>query len=157
MTTFVLLMLQPRPVSISLDAVILVLVGVLLLTMALRDLPAPRFTASARTSQTSSMHSPSTEPLPGLDEILSALPFPAALVSPDGQPLSIHAEATHWLEDGPRSRLASPLCALALCDIPRLAPPGIAGIGLDLTRLVAHELCRCLASIDGFGGALCQT
>jgi hypothetical protein len=131
MATVVLFMLQPRPISISLDAVILALGG----------LPALRLPVSARNSQTSSTLPSPPEPLPGLDEMLSALPFPTALVSPDGQPLSINAEATHRLEDGCPSRLTSPLRALA-----RRVADGRESEAVHMTLVEGQPLLRLHAS-----------
>jgi hypothetical protein len=131
MATVVLFMLQPRPISISLDAVILALGG----------LPALRLPVSARNSQTSSTLPSPPEPLPGLDEMLSALPFPTALVSPDDQPLSINAEATHRLEDGCPSRLTSPLRALA-----RRVADGRESEAVHMTLVEGQPLLRLHAS-----------
>jgi two-component system phosphate regulon sensor histidine kinase PhoR len=106
-------LIQPRPLSIPLWAVALILVGLLLLAIALGGLLALRLPAFAPSSQRHVGEHPFlAESSPRPDEILNALPFPAAFVHPDGQPLAVNDEATPWLETRSPPRLASPLRTL---------------------------------------------
>lgn len=134
MDAVVLLLIQLPPFSIPLWVVILALVGVLLLAMILGGLLVLRLPALVR-SLARQREPPVTVPGPQAERadlparavpvppvpaesfprqnvVLNALPFPAALVSSDGQPLAVNAEATPWLEGGSLSRLVPPLCTL---------------------------------------------
>jgi signal transduction histidine kinase len=117
------LLIQPFPVSIPLGVVILALVGVLLLAMILGGLLVLRLHTLARPSvraakpERADQRAEVTRPAqamssPRQNVILNALPFPAVLVSPDGRPLAVNAEATPWLEGTSPPRLASPLRTL---------------------------------------------
>ncbi len=114
-----LLLVQPVPVSIPLGAAILTLVGVLLLAMILGGLLILRLSAPGRPSargakpEHADRRAIPVESYLRQNVILNALPFPAALVSPDGRPLAVNAEAAPWLEGGSPPRLASPLRTLA--------------------------------------------
>lgn len=114
MSGVVLSSIQPPPVSIPLGAILLALVGLLLLAAALGGLLAlrlpRRLRRPARVARVAPA-APASSPPP--DELLRALPFPAALVSPAGLLLAANVEAPSWLESGSPPRLASPLRTLA--------------------------------------------
>jgi signal transduction histidine kinase len=95
------LLFQPPLAGMPVGAALLVLVGLLLMAMVVGGLlvlwlrPSP---------------APSSSWLGG---VLNVLPFPAALISPNGSLLAINADATSWLESQSSLRLASPLSILA--------------------------------------------
>jgi two-component system phosphate regulon sensor histidine kinase PhoR len=108
MSSVVLASIQPPPVSIPLGAILLALVGLLLLAAALGGLLALRLPRRLRRPARAAQVAPGPP-----DELLRALPFPAALASPAGLLLAANAEASAWLESGSPPRLASPLRTLA--------------------------------------------
>jgi signal transduction histidine kinase len=116
----VLLLIQLPAFSIPLGVVILVLVGVLLLAIILGGLLVLRLSTLGRSVARQREPTPpapqgrpaSAESSPRQNLVLNALPFPAALASPDGQPLAVNAEASPWIEAGSPSRLVPPLRTL---------------------------------------------
>jgi signal transduction histidine kinase len=93
---------QPPHASVPVGVVILALIGLLLMAMVMGGLLALWLRPS-----------PAQSSSPWLDGVLNALPFPAALINPDGSLLAINAEATSWLEAKSPPRLASSLSILA--------------------------------------------
>jgi two-component system phosphate regulon sensor histidine kinase PhoR len=111
MTANPLPLIQSPPASIPLGVVALALVGVLALAMALGGLVAWRLSKRARPARVSP---PPAPPSPQLADVLNALPFPAALVGPDGRSWAVNDRATPlWLAAPPSPRLAPPLLDLA--------------------------------------------
>jgi signal transduction histidine kinase len=114
MTALISPLIQPPPLSIPLGAVVLALVGLLLLAMGLGGLLARHLFASR--SQAGRIRAAQPAPVessPQLGQVLNALPFPAALVSPHGQPLTLNTEASSWLEAQSPPRLVASLRTLA--------------------------------------------
>jgi signal transduction histidine kinase len=93
---------QPPHASVPVGVVILALVGLLLMAMVVGGLLALWLRPS-----------PAQASSPWLDDVLNALPFPVAIVNPDGSPVAVNAEAASWLEQHSPARLAPPLGNLA--------------------------------------------
>ncbi|MBN1221581.1 MAG: hypothetical protein JXM69_21850 [Anaerolineae bacterium] len=98
----ILPLLQLPSFSIPAGVILLLLVGLLLLAMALGGWLALRLRPL-----------PPRQPAPRLENVLDALPLPAALVKPNGRLVAVNAEATPWLETQSPLRLVSPLTTLA--------------------------------------------
>ncbi len=77
---------QPAAAALPVGVAALILVALLLLAFGLGALLARRPRPAP------------AQPSPWLADVLNALPFPAALVSLDGSPLTVNAEAASWLE-----------------------------------------------------------
>ena len=108
-------LIQSPSASIPLGLVVLVLIGSLALAMILGGWWAWRL--SARTPRKSAdLPASPLAPLatPSLADVLNALPFPAALVSLDGQPRVVNDQAASaWLVASSPPRLSTPLVTLA--------------------------------------------
>jgi signal transduction histidine kinase len=98
---FASLRVTSEAASLPIGLVILILAGLLLVAFVLGAL-------FARRPQPAPVQS-----VPPLDDVLNALPFPAALVNFNGSLVAVNTEATAWLESDFPPRLASPLNALA--------------------------------------------
>ncbi len=91
---------QPATTGLPVGMAALILAALLLLAFGLGALLARRPPPAP------------AQPFPWLADVLNALPFPAALVSPEGSPLAVNAEATSWLEARSPQRLATQLNTL---------------------------------------------
>jgi len=87
--------------SLPVGLALVVLAGLLLLAMAL----------GALWGRTTRPTAPPVSPSRTLDDVLTALPFPAGVVQADGTLVVLNAHAAHWLDDS--ARLAQPLTTLA--------------------------------------------
>jgi two-component system sensor histidine kinase ResE len=108
-------LIQSPSASIPLGVVVLVLIGCLALAMILGGWWAWRLSARAP-RKPANLPAPSPAPLasPSLADVLNALPFPAALVSLDGQPRVVNDQAASaWLIVSSPPRLSTPLVTLA--------------------------------------------
>src|SRR5512136_2204921 len=109
-------LIQSPSASIPLGAVVLVLIGALALAMILGGWWAWRLSARTPRKSAALPAPPPPAPLaaPSLADVLNALPFPAALVSLDGQPRVINDQAASvWLVASSPPRLSTPLVTLA--------------------------------------------
>jgi two-component system sensor histidine kinase ResE len=106
---------QSPSASIPLGVVVLVLIGCLALAMIVGGWWAWRLSARAP-RKPAGPAAPPPAPLasPSLADVLNALPFPAALVSLDGQPRVVNDQAASaWLTVSSPPRLSTPLVTLA--------------------------------------------
>src|SRR5512143_243408 len=108
-------LIQSPSASIPLGAVVLALIGALALAMILGGWWAWRLSArTPRKPAASPVPPPVPLAAPALADVLNALPFPAALVSLDGEPRVVNDQAAAaWLVTGSPLRLSSPLVTLA--------------------------------------------
>ena len=107
--------IQSPSASIPLGTVVLVLIVSLALAMILGGWWAWRLSSRAP-RKPAGPSSPLRAPLasPALADVLNALPFPAALVSPDGHPRVVNDQAaSSWLTAPSPPRLSPPLVTLA--------------------------------------------
>ena len=108
-------LIQSPSASIPLGAVVLGLIGALALAMILGGWWAWRLSArTPRKSVSLPAPPPALLAAPSLADVLNALPFPAALVSLDGQPRVVNDQAASaWLVASSPPRLSTPLVTLA--------------------------------------------